>query len=88
MLVRRYVPGMQFAEDYVRNSIAGQAGCTNVEIKSRIDRSELARAVNAIYQQFGASVGGVMRLDMERSSSPARATARRCRATTSPARSS
>lgn len=53
MMVKRYVPGVQFAEEYVRGSLAKQLGCANLTITSRGARNDLTQAINAVYAQFG-----------------------------------
>jgi hypothetical protein len=64
MIVRRYLPGAQFAEEYVHSRVAPAVGCSDLQITERKDRGELAQAVNALYRQLGSAVGGVTRLDM------------------------
>lgn len=54
MLVRRYQPGVVFAEDYVRVKLAPQIGCSGVTITSRAERPDLSQSINALYAQFAA----------------------------------
>lgn len=63
MMVRRYLPGAQFAEQYVRDRVLPAIGCRQGRIVDRQDRTDLSRAVNELYQSQSPA-GGVARLDM------------------------
>ena len=54
MMVRRYEPGVVFAEDYVRARVAQQLACSGLVITERTERSDLTCAMNALYAQLGA----------------------------------
>lgn len=63
MMVRRYLPGPQFAEQYVRDHVLPAIGCRQGKIVDRQNRTDLSRAVNELYQSQSPA-GGVVRLDM------------------------
>jgi hypothetical protein len=54
MMVRRYEPGAAFAEDYVREKVAPQIGCSGLSITRRALRPDLTQSINALYAQLGA----------------------------------
>ena len=54
MLVRRYEPGVVFAEDYVRAKLAPRSGARVFTITKRAARPDLTQSLNALYAQFGA----------------------------------
>jgi hypothetical protein len=54
MMVRRYQPGVAFAEDYVRNKLASQIGCAGLTITNKESRPDLTQSINALYAQFAA----------------------------------
>jgi len=51
LMVRRYVPGAAFAQEYVTTKVT--RGCTEVKLTESRDRPEAVEAVNAIYAQYG-----------------------------------
>lgn len=51
MLVRRYVPGTQFAKEYVVQKVA--RGCSELMFSEVRDRADAVQALNAIYAQYG-----------------------------------
>lgn len=63
MMVRRYLPGGQLAEEYVRSRVWSAAGCADGRITDRQDRKDLSQAVNEIYGRLGAG-NAVVRLDL------------------------
>lgn len=63
MMVRRYLPGAQFAEQYVSDRALPAIGCRQGRIVDRRDRTDLSRALNELYQSQSPA-GGVVRLDM------------------------
>ncbi len=63
MMLRRYLTGAQFAEEYVRSRVLAAAACSDGQITDRRDRRELAEPINQLYQGLGAGVGAV-RLDL------------------------
>ena len=54
MMVRRYQPGVVFAEDYVRSKLAAKIGCSGVTITGKGSRPDLTQSINALYAQFAA----------------------------------
>jgi hypothetical protein len=54
MMVRRYQPGVVFAEDYVRAKLAPQIGCSSLTITAKESRPDLTKSINALYSQFAA----------------------------------
>jgi len=52
MMVRRYVPGMFFAREYVMSRTA--RGCPEVSITDNRDRPDAVKGINAVYGQYGA----------------------------------
>jgi hypothetical protein len=53
MTVRRYLPGVEFAKQYISTKMTGR--CQNLSITQARDLPEAARTINAIYGQFGGS---------------------------------
>lgn len=51
MQVRRYLPGLQFAEGYVASKM-GQAGCNALQILQKQDRTVALNGINAQLAQF------------------------------------
>jgi hypothetical protein len=51
MMVRRYVPGVNYASEYVQRKIG--AGCPGVRILDARDRPDLARQLGQVYSQSG-----------------------------------
>lgn len=54
MMVRRYQPGVVFAEDYVRSRLAPKIGCSGLTITAKESRPDLTQSINALYAQFAA----------------------------------
>jgi hypothetical protein len=55
MFVRRYLPGTQFAREYVSTKVAHD--CADVRLTDSRDRADAVAALNAVYAQYGT--GGV-----------------------------
>lgn len=51
-LVRRYLPGVAFADEYARTKAARDAVCTSVEVSARRARLDVTAALNAVYERF------------------------------------
>ncbi len=51
MMVRRYVPGLEFAREYVLTKVARSV--SGVKITLARERSDVADALNAVYAQYG-----------------------------------
>ena len=54
MMVRRYQPGVVFAEDYVRSKLAAEIGCSGLMITGKGSRPDLTQSINALYARFAA----------------------------------
>jgi len=52
MMVRRYIPGMAFAREYVTQKAA--RGCTELAFTDSRERPDAVQALNAVYSQYGA----------------------------------
>lgn len=63
MMVRRYLTGSQFAEEYVRSRVLGSSQCSNENIVGRQERRDLSQAVNELYQGQSSAMG-VVHLDL------------------------
>lgn len=50
-MVRRYVPGTAFAQEYVTAKVT--RGCSDVNLTETRDRPDAVQAINAIYAQYG-----------------------------------
>ena len=64
MIVRRYLSGAQFAEQYVHDRVLPSASCADGQIVDRRDRNDLSRAVNELYKAQSRTAGGLIRLDV------------------------
>ena len=60
MMVRRYLTGAQFAEEYVRTRVLPAIQGQNAQIVSRQDRPDLSQGVNQLYRSLSL---GAVRLD-------------------------
>jgi hypothetical protein len=54
MLVRRYLPGVRFAHEYVVSKAA--RGCANLQITDERERADAVAAINQVYSQLGGGV--------------------------------
>ena len=63
MMVRRYLSGAQFAEQYVRDRVLTSIHCESGRIVDRQDRTDLSGAVNELYKSQSSAAGAV-RLDV------------------------
>ena len=52
MIVRRYLPGLAFAREYVTGKVA--RGCTELTFTESRERPDAVQALNAVYSQYGA----------------------------------
>ncbi len=51
MMVRRYVPGLAFAQEYAASKVA--RGCTDVQVTEARERPDAVQAVNEVNARFG-----------------------------------
>jgi hypothetical protein len=54
MMVRRYQPGVVFAEDYVRTKLGPKIGCSDLTITGKGTRPDLTQSINALNAGFAA----------------------------------